>query len=108
MAAPGREGKVAVVLTGGIRLGRARRQWSRSHPFPVSSTGSECRRTKSESQDKTSLLPLFFLPPISYPSLVLCLVPAWPRKKPFRKTASEISDDIIKHLKEYEAILRPQ
>jgi hypothetical protein len=49
IAAPGREA-ILLFLTGGVRLGRARRQWSRSHPFPVSSTASHCRRTKSESQ----------------------------------------------------------
>src|ERR1700730_1121467 len=43
--------RTLLFLTGGVRLGRARRQWSRSHPFPVSSTASHCRRTKSESQD---------------------------------------------------------
>src|SRR5271169_1547554 len=50
MEAPGREAGFALISTGGIRLGRARRQWSRNHPFPVSSTAPHYRRTKSESQ----------------------------------------------------------
>jgi hypothetical protein len=43
-------------FTGGVRLGRARRQWSRSHPFPFPLPGGMLGEEKAKVKQISSLL----------------------------------------------------